>query len=407
MTINQNLKSKMDNDRTHNNKIFNIVLKIGASFIILEPIWMLLPFAGFLYGSVMHIEFLNRTPYTAWLVNFVLPTHSLFPLGLILVFLGFSVFLYGAYQVYTAKFLKKGLVKTGIYKKFRHPQYLALTLFGIGILLTWGRFITYIAFFMMLWLYYYLSKSEENKCLQLFGEEYANYRSTTYFLFPGEQLIVRLTKKLPSLNFPGWTIAVLSFVIITGISIVSGSMIQKVKTDMRNTIPVKIGQYYLSDDISKSINLIMVKGPVLQASPSNKMREQFMDKYFEMLVSSKDIRETLGQYNIDNSHSLIVFLTPGSNWYGEKIEYETSKVNVFIYIIKTPINYTNNNFKEFRKNWQLLKLVIVRDMSYENTKMEEDRNKYEIETKGPPFGMIADKFQERMEKRIDFFLSGL
>ena len=69
-------------------RILDWVLKIGAFFLVLEPIWMLLPFAGFLYGSVLHIETLSSNPRTAWLVHFVFPTLTLFPFSLILSLLG-------------------------------------------------------------------------------------------------------------------------------------------------------------------------------------------------------------------------------------------------------------------------------------------------------------------------------
>jgi hypothetical protein len=64
---------------------------------------LLLPFAGFLYGSVMHIQLLSHNPSTAWLVHFVLPPHTLLPLGLILIAVGFSIFLVGAFRIYSAK----------------------------------------------------------------------------------------------------------------------------------------------------------------------------------------------------------------------------------------------------------------------------------------------------------------
>ncbi len=47
------------------------ILKILGFFIILEPVWMLLPFAGFLYGFALHIQTLARSPATAWLTQFV------------------------------------------------------------------------------------------------------------------------------------------------------------------------------------------------------------------------------------------------------------------------------------------------------------------------------------------------
>ncbi|MCX7044762.1 MAG: hypothetical protein NTX50_04640, partial [Candidatus Sumerlaeota bacterium] len=61
------------------------ILSLLGFFVILEPIWMLLPFAGFLYGSVLRIESLGRNPATAWLTHFVFPVPTGGWLGPILV----------------------------------------------------------------------------------------------------------------------------------------------------------------------------------------------------------------------------------------------------------------------------------------------------------------------------------
>ena len=88
---------------------------------------------------------------------------------------GGEVFLVGAGQIYRAKFRRSGLVMSGLYRFVRHPQYIALTLFGVGIVLTWGRAITFAAFSVMMFLCYYLAKSEERSCLRLFGAAYERY----------------------------------------------------------------------------------------------------------------------------------------------------------------------------------------------------------------------------------------
>src|SRR3989339_1061373 len=98
----------MKPNRSKLSRLADILLKIAAFFVILEPIWMLLPFAGFLYGSVMHIQMLSSNPKLSWLVYFVLPPHKLFPLGIILVAVGFLIFLIGASQIYYSKLFKKG-----------------------------------------------------------------------------------------------------------------------------------------------------------------------------------------------------------------------------------------------------------------------------------------------------------
>ncbi|HUT36718.1 MAG TPA: isoprenylcysteine carboxylmethyltransferase family protein [Planctomycetota bacterium] len=183
-------------------RIGEYALKLLSFFVILEPIWMLLPFAGFLYGSVLHIQTLNQNPHTAWLTHFVFPVLTGGLLGPILVIVGFLLFCIGAAQIYTAKFRKSGLVTGGLYRFVRHPQYISLTFFGLGILLTWGRAMTFIAFFFMMFLYYYLAKSEERICTRLFGEAYGRYRERTSFIVPGDKLLRPLGARMPKLRLP-------------------------------------------------------------------------------------------------------------------------------------------------------------------------------------------------------------
>jgi protein-S-isoprenylcysteine O-methyltransferase Ste14 len=179
------------------------LLKVVSLFVILEPLWMLLPFAGFLYGSVLHIRTLSRSPHTAWLTHFVFPILTLGLVGPILGAVGLLLFLAAAAQVYLAKVRRSGLVERGLYRFVRHPQYTALTLFGIGILLTWGRALAFVAFFLMMFLYYLLARLEERSCLRRFGEEYERYRERTSFAFPGDRLLRPLLARLPGRHLPG------------------------------------------------------------------------------------------------------------------------------------------------------------------------------------------------------------
>lgn len=379
-------------------RVLHTLVKTGAFFIILEPVWMLLPFAGFFYGSVMHIGGLSSNPYTSWLVHFVIPVHTLFPLGLILIFSGFLFFLVGAFQIYSAKLLKKGLVTTGIYRKFRHPQYVALTLFGIGILLTWGRFITFIAFFIMMWLYYILSKSEEQNCFELFGEEYERYQSSTYFLFPGEKSFFSFTGKLPLFNLPKWAEFIFSFLVVIFLSLTTGFLIKEIRAEFRTTLPALEGTLELSGN-TRNVKFLMIKGPVLQAAPVEKIRTQYMEKIFAMVTSSSRIKQALYQLDIKGSDTLLIFLTPGSNWYsGAHRDYTRAKVNAYILDMKTSVPFTGNNFREFRDHWQIKHVIRAENMSYGRMESGLDPVEGEVTVEQP---------QGREEERITFFLSGL
>ena len=397
-------------EQSYRRKTIDLLLKVGAFFIILEPIWMLLPFAGFLYGSVMHIQLLSRNPYTSWLVHFVLPTHTLFPLGLILMGVGCCVFAVGAFQIYSAQLLKKGLVTTGIYGKFRHPQYLALTLFGLGILLTWGRFITYIAFFIMMWLYYFLSKSEERKCRSLFGRRYDAYRRKTWFLFPGEIALFSILRRVFNNNLPAWFNAVASFLLVVGLAIGSGLVIQALKHQL-HTPPTIRGSLELSNDGVHKANLVMVKGPVMQAAPNDAVRQAYMDMAFQMLTSSAKIKQALNRLGLEDSHTILAFLIPGSNWHtGAHHDHRTAKINVFMIVMASTSDAADADTKNiFIKNhdFQFLKTINAQSLSCGRLEDGQDPTEGRVTVGGPPMGAADAGFQRRIQERIDFFTSGI
>lgn len=396
------------NNKSNHRKVFDFLLKAGALFIILEPIWMLLPFAGFLYGSVLHMEFLNRNPYTSWLVHFVFPTHTLFPIGIILIVTGFLIFLIGAFQIYTAKIMKKGLVKTGVYRKFRHPQYVSLTLFGVGILLTWGRFITYIAFFIMMWLYYFLSKKEEKTCLALFGNEYEEYRKKTWVLFPGEKYISLFFKKFEPSFLPKWVNVTGSFILILGLSLSTGLLIQEFKTKTEDQVPVIEGHLGLSENGVRNVRLIMVKGPAMQAAPSDKARNRFMAKAFESLTGSNKINQAVRQTGLDDEHVLIAFLNPGSNWYtGAHHDQDLGRFDLFMVAIKDPDKTHSENWFKQLDNIEIVKSYQAKDLSYIRLEQGLDPLEGEVRLIGPAISRSNSEFEKRMRERMKFFISGL
>ncbi len=210
-------------------KLGRVLLKILAAFLILEPIWMLLPFAGFLYGSVLNIQSLSANPSTAWLTHFVFPVMTIGLFGPLLSLIGLLLFFVGAAQIYTAKFRKTGLVRTGLYRIVRHPQYIALTFFSLGILLTWGRAIAFVAAFAMMLLYYHLTKLEERKCIALFGEEYELYRARTSFIIPGDRHLRGISARLWDVGVPAWLRFVGTVVLAAALCVGSMGLIRAVK----------------------------------------------------------------------------------------------------------------------------------------------------------------------------------
>lgn len=163
--------------------------------IVLEFLFMITPFLAFwyypAYSGVLNV--LRASPATDWLVTFFLPhfsdttdpaLHALSAAGWWLIGGGLAVFAVTAAQVYWAKFTRRTMVHGGLYRLIRHPQYTALIVVGVGVMLIWPRFIVLFALVSMAFLYLILARHEERICLAKFGDDYAAYMARTGAFFP-------------------------------------------------------------------------------------------------------------------------------------------------------------------------------------------------------------------------------
>jgi len=158
-------------------------------FITLEMIFMATPFALYYYSVYSPVLASFNHPATAWLAAFFLPhlsTKFLLRIGVLIVLVGLVGFLLSAFQLYYAKFRRRGVVQSAFYKRIRHPQYLFLALAGLGLLIVWPRFILLIAYINMLWFYYLLALSEERRMEARYGDAYRGERQRTWMFLPGE-----------------------------------------------------------------------------------------------------------------------------------------------------------------------------------------------------------------------------
>ena len=139
-------------------KGLGLVKKIAASggiiafFIIaFEVMIMISPFAFFFYSVFNPIfAWLDQSTATRWLTSFFLP-HMILPptlplkairiAGSIFFLIGMAGFLLCAIQLYLGKIFKWGIAAKVLYTHIRHPQYLFLGLWGVGLVILWPRFI--------------------------------------------------------------------------------------------------------------------------------------------------------------------------------------------------------------------------------------------------------------------------
>lgn len=161
-----------------------------------EIMYMISPFALTFYSAYGPVlRFLDARPQTAWLTDFFLPHFSetsspllnrLQKLGEPIFLAGLVLFAVGFVCIYGSKLVRRGQPVTfGLYRWVRHPQYVALAVMGVGVMLRWPRMAVLVALVTMLFLYYFLARSEERRCLARYGESYREYVGRTWMFLPG------------------------------------------------------------------------------------------------------------------------------------------------------------------------------------------------------------------------------
>ena len=179
----------------------NLVTQVAAKggiilflIVALEVVIMISPFAFFFYSVFNPVfNWLDQYAVTRWLTGFFLP-HMILPptlflksvrvLGSALFILGMAAFVICALQVYLGKIFKFGVVTKGLYRYIRHPQYLALGIWGAGMSILWPRFIVLASLSVMFIIYSFLARDEEARMRLRFGDAYDQYILKTGRFFP-------------------------------------------------------------------------------------------------------------------------------------------------------------------------------------------------------------------------------
>lgn len=98
-----------------------------------------------------------------------------------LVFIGFMIMWKGWKLIHGER---GGLVTAGPYAYVRHPQYAGLFLVMIGMLIQWPTIITALMFPVLLYVYYRLSKREEEEMRKTYIGAYERYAAATPMFIP-------------------------------------------------------------------------------------------------------------------------------------------------------------------------------------------------------------------------------
>jgi len=205
----------------------------GAVFFVvmaLEVMIMISPFAFFFYSVFSPVfNFLEQHSATRWATKFFLP-HMILPptlflqtvrvAGSVFFLLGFFAFTVCALQVYLGKIFKWGIADKGLYRYIRHPQYLSLGIWGIGMAILWPRFIVLATLSLMFILYYFLAQDEERRMVNQHGESYEQYLKTTGRFLPKamERPFASLGRKIPtSCKYFAVPVLIVTLVMGTGV----------------------------------------------------------------------------------------------------------------------------------------------------------------------------------------------
>ena len=145
----------------------------------------------------------SKIPYLRWLLR------AIYWIDLV-VFLGFGVYVFSQWQwnvrylvgigiavasfalwmvarvqlgkSFSVRAQARALVTTGLYSKFRHPIYLFGELAFAGLFLAWGELIPALAYFVLICPAQIVrSRKEEAVLEEAFGEEYRQYKASTWF----------------------------------------------------------------------------------------------------------------------------------------------------------------------------------------------------------------------------------
>ena len=111
-----------------------------------------------------------QRPYYVWLSIMIFHGLSLL-VGISLIVLGWK-------EIYSKNNINK-LVTIGIYKYFRHPQYIGILVIAFGSLVQWPTFLGLIMWPMLVFVYRWLALKEEDYLAMTFKEKFTAYKNRT------------------------------------------------------------------------------------------------------------------------------------------------------------------------------------------------------------------------------------
>jgi len=138
-------------------------------------------FMGFFgYNKIFSLEFLF-TRVMGTMPFYLFYHYYIFPASKFVIGFGILLVIFGWYQIFQAK---GKLVKKGLYKYVRNPQYLGFLVITGGLNIQWLTIITIALWPVLVILYYRLAKIEEREAEAKYGEEFQAYKHAVPLFIP-------------------------------------------------------------------------------------------------------------------------------------------------------------------------------------------------------------------------------
>jgi protein-S-isoprenylcysteine O-methyltransferase Ste14 len=145
------------------------------------------PLTIFLLSSILGIT-IEPTGETGHLIAVALDRLGILQLekGVLLVMAVSSIMILAGLALISLGWKKihkaQGLVKDGLYRYSRHPQYLGILLITSGFIIQWPTILTVIMWPVLVIMYIRLAKKEEKEMEEKFREEFRKYKNETAML---------------------------------------------------------------------------------------------------------------------------------------------------------------------------------------------------------------------------------
>jgi len=91
----------------------------------------------------------------------------------------------------------------------------------------------------------------------------------------------------------------------------------------------------------------------------------------------------------------------------KKDYYKQGKADIFVMLLNSPIELTRDNFKDFRKQWEVTGALEVNEFDIADIHTDNEPIKGEIITQKPLVGESCSNFQKRLESILNIYLTGL